>query len=125
MKRFFHAHPDITIVTLAAVFLAALATCYLWAINDIYAEIHQALASSITQSSDAFDLASAANLDLRGLVNASSVAPGADIASSSAAITPDTSAASSSATSSASGNATSSAGGGADSASTTPSSTAP
>ena len=72
MKKIFHAYPEVIIVTLAVVFLAVLAVCYTWAINVIYGEVHQALTSSLPQSSDAFDLAGAAKLDLRGLMGASS-----------------------------------------------------
>ncbi len=72
MKKIFHAHPQIVIATLAVVFLAVLVVCYMWATNVIYAEVHQALTSSLPQSSDAFDLTDAARLDLRGVSGAAS-----------------------------------------------------
>ena len=82
MRKIFHAYPEVTIVTLAVSFLVVLFVCYLWAINVIYAEMHQALTSSSPQSANAFNLAGAAQLDLRGLpVSASSTS----VASSSAA----------------------------------------
>jgi hypothetical protein len=105
MRKFFHAHPDVVLVTLAIVLLAALAACYSWAINGIYTEVHEALTSSLPPSSDAFDLAGAAKLDLRGLVSGSSSAPVAGapasasalISSSTSTSTADTAATSSSA----------------------------
>jgi hypothetical protein len=75
MKNFFYSHPDTVIAGLAAIFLGILLGFYLWAINDIFSEVHRALTFSPPQSSNSFDLAGAAKLDWRGLVNGSSSSP--------------------------------------------------
>lgn len=89
MKKFFYSHPDIVIAGCALVFLGFLLGFYLWAINDIFVQVHRALTFSSTQSANDFDLAGAAKLDLRGLMNGSSsaspIAPAPPVATSSPA----------------------------------------
>jgi len=68
MKKFFHAHPEIVIASLAIVFLGILVSFYSWAINDIYADVHQGLTASSAGGSDSFNLEQASKLDLRGII---------------------------------------------------------
>lgn len=88
MKKTLFSHPDITIVTLAIVFLGILIFFYSWAIGVIVTQVHTALSASPGQTAAGFDVQEAGRLDLRGLLNQSSTtstaaAPASGSASSS------------------------------------------
>jgi hypothetical protein len=69
MKKIFYSHPDTIIAALALIFLGTLIAFYSWASNDIFTEVHKALTFSPSQQTDSFNIAGAAGLDLRGLLN--------------------------------------------------------
>lgn len=69
MKKIFHSRLNLIITALVLVFLVILIGCYVWAIDDIIFETHEALTYSPPQDMQGFDLSGAANLDLRGLVS--------------------------------------------------------
>ena len=75
MKKFLHSHPNIVIGTLAAVFIAALAGFYSWAIGDVFDQMSRALAPPPAQSAIGFDLLGASHLDLRGLMGGTTPTP--------------------------------------------------
>lgn len=77
MKKFFHSHPDVIIAVLAVVFLGVIIALYVWALNDVFLEIHRSLSSSESQSATTFNLQGASKLDLRGLMNGTTSAPAA------------------------------------------------
>jgi hypothetical protein len=84
MKKFLHSYPNLIIGTFAVLFLGILLGFYLWAVNDIFIQLHLALVTPPAQPIEGFDLADAAKLDLHGLVNetssAASVIPIAPVA---------------------------------------------
>ncbi|HEY5220982.1 MAG TPA: hypothetical protein VIJ29_02435 [Candidatus Paceibacterota bacterium] len=69
MKKLLHKYPNFIIGALAIIFLAVLITFYSWAINDAVAELHSALVTPAPASVTGYDLAAAAKLDYRGLIN--------------------------------------------------------
>lgn len=73
MRKFFHLHLTLIIVTLVVIFLIIIAFLYTWGINDLVLEIHQALTASSTQAVDGFNLPGAASLGLHN--PAGTVAP--------------------------------------------------
>lgn len=91
MKKFFHAHPQVIIVTLALVFVGVIIGGYIWAVGDIYTEVDQALVAPVPQSVQSFDLAGAAAIDLRGIPTSTPVSasvPPADSVPSASSATP-------------------------------------
>lgn len=66
--RFFQAHPEFVLISLALLFLVILATSFFWGITTLIAGLNQAIsAGSAAQGAAAgFDLKGAQALDLKG-----------------------------------------------------------
>jgi hypothetical protein len=69
MKKLLHSYSNFVIGTLAILFLVMLIVFYLWAVNDAVAQLRGALIAPLPQSEAGFNLAAAAKLDYRGLIN--------------------------------------------------------
>jgi hypothetical protein len=76
MKKILRTYPNVIIGTLAVLFLLILIAFYSWAVNDAVVQLRSALITPSPQSVSGFDLAAAAKLDYRGLINTTSSASG-------------------------------------------------
>jgi hypothetical protein len=86
MKKFLHSHPNLIIGAIYIVFIGILLAFYFWAVNNVFDQLRFALISPPPQSAVGFDLAGAAKLDLRGLLNGAP-APTAVVATPAASTT--------------------------------------
>ena len=77
MKKFLYSHPNFIIGAISGVFIGVLLVFYFWAINNVLIQLRLALIAPPPQNATGFDLAAAAKLDLRGLMNGTSSAPAA------------------------------------------------
>lgn len=94
MKKFFLAHPDVILATVAIILLVVLIGFFSWGINDVVFEIEHASVSVGNQAQSGFDIQAAASLDFRGISTSTTSTAGAGgdtaNATSSASVTTST-----------------------------------
>jgi hypothetical protein len=67
MKKFFKAHPETVLVTLAALFIVLIVGYFAWGIGEVVAEVNQALKFTPAEQKSDFNIQGAESLNLRGL----------------------------------------------------------
>jgi hypothetical protein len=81
MKKIFHKYPNFIIGSLAVIFGGILFAFCVWAMNDVVLQIRLALATPSTESTTGFDVTSASQLDLHGLVTTNAASDPAAVSS--------------------------------------------